>query len=575
MARCKKAHTRDKRTKEAGDQFCGTAALLTGCSPDAGVTVTATYDYVIVGAGSAGCVLAHRLSSDPNVQVLLVEAGGPDKSPLIRMPRALARVMGNADYIWPFTTQAEHQSNDTGEFWTRGRTLGGSSAINGMMYVRGHAFDFDDLAGFAGADWNWQHVGAAYKALESHELGAAATRGDRGPLHISLPVERSALSDDLIAACTGMGMQRTDDVNDPAPSERVGYAQWNIHRGRRQSAAEAFLKPVRSRKNLTVQTHQTADKLLFDGRRVSGVQCMREGATTQFLARREVILCAGTLASPAILQRSGIGPAAHLRQLGIPVIADNPAIGDNLHEHRGIVMQWSAPDRASENRDYRGAGLLASLAKYFLAHRGPMTKAAFDIGAWFKSRPDLPRPDGQILLSPFSFDYTSASPRVEPGGGVICCLYMLRPQSSGLVRVKSTDPAALPTITPNYGSVDADNALMVNMMRYVRRLAAQPALARYGLKETRPGPQFESDAELREAHRKMGYTNYHAVGTCRMGTDADSALDPTLNVRGVSGVRVVDGSIFPFMPAGNTNGPVIAAAWRAADLIQARAGSPA
>jgi choline dehydrogenase-like flavoprotein len=439
-----------------------------------------------------------------------------------------------------------------------------------MMYVRGHAFDFDDLAGLAGANWNWQQIGAAYKSLESHELGAAGTRGDHGPLRISLPVARSPLSDDLIAACAGLGMQRTEDVNDPFLGERVGYAQWTVYRGRRQSAAEAFLKPVRARSNLTVLTHQTVDKLLFDGRHCTGVQCVGAAGATQFLARREVILCAGTLASPAILQRSGIGPAAQLEALGIRVVADNPAVGENLREHRGIVMQWSAPDGASENRDYRGAGLVASLAQYFLMHRGPMTKAAFDIGAWFKSRPDLTHPDGQILLSPFSFDYTSASPRVESGGGVICCLYMLRPRSSGNVQVKSADPTALPTIMPNYGSVDADNALMVEMMRYVRRLAAQPALARYGLKETRPGPQFETDAELREAHRLMGYTNYHAVGTCRMGQDAESALDPNLNVRGVSGVRVVDASIFPFMPAGNTNGPVMAAAWRAADLIRAR-----
>jgi choline dehydrogenase-like flavoprotein len=565
MARCRKAHTRDKRTRKAGE------CVLRYVQARAGANVITTFDYVIVGAGSAGCVLANRLSADPDAQILLIEAGGPDKHPFIRMPRALARVMGKPDYIWPFTTQPEHQSNDTGEFWTRGRTLGGSSAINGMMYVRGHAFDFEDLATVAGPDWNWSSVGAAYKALESHELGAGSTRGDRGPLHISLPVARSALSDDLISACTGLGMRRTDDVNDPSPEERVGYAQWTIYRGRRQSAAEAFLKPVRARSNLTIQTHLTVDKVLFDGRRATGVQCIGQAGAMQFMARRDVILCAGTLASPAILQRSGVGPAAHLSQLGIRVVADNQAIGANLREHRGIVMQWSAPDQASENRDYRGAALLASVAKYFIAHRGPMTKAAFDIGAWFKSRPDLARPDGQILLSPFSFDYTSATPRVEAGGGVICCLYMLRPQSSGSVQVKSADPTALPAITPNYGSVESDNALIVDMMRYVRRLAAQPVLAPYGLKETRPGPQFESDAELREAHRKMGYTNYHAVGTCRMGHDADSALDPKLNVRGVSGLRVVDASIFPFMPAGNTNGPVMAAAWRAAELIRARA----
>jgi choline dehydrogenase len=526
-----------------------------------------SYDYVIVGAGSAGCVVAHRLSSDPHSQVLLIEAGGSDRHPLIEMPRALARIMRNPAYIWPFVTQPERQSNDTSEFWTRGRTLGGSSAINGMMYVRGHSFDFDDLANVSSTDWNWEHMGSAYKALEKHQLGGGATRGDQGPLHISLPKSRSRLSEALIEACVAMGMKRTKDVNDPAGEPRVGYAQWTIYRGRRQSAAEAFLWPVLRRRNLTVRTGIVVDKVLFEGRRAVGVRGSQDGATVEFRAGREVIICAGTLASPAILQRSGVGPADCLREIGIPVVADNAAVGQNLREHRGIVMQWSAPDRESENRDYRGAGLAASIARYYLTRTGPLAKAAFDIGGWFKSDPDVHRPDGQVLLSPFSFDYTSPTPRVESGGGVVCCLYRLRPESAGTVQLKSADPRVLPAITPNYGSADADNRAMVRMMRFVRRLAAQPALTPYSLKETRPGPEYDSDEELREAHRKMGYTNYHAVGTCRIGHDVASALDPQLKVRGVDGVRVVDASVFPFMPAGNTNAPVMALAWRAADLI--------
>jgi choline dehydrogenase len=525
------------------------------------------YDYVIVGAGSAGCVMAYRLSADPSRRVLLIEAGGADRHPFIHMPKGLAKIIGNLKLIWPFMTEAEEASNGAPEFWARGRTLGGSSAINGMMYVRGHAADYEELAARTSDDWNWEHIGAAYKALEAHELGAGPTRGDQGPLHVTMPDTRTALTEASIAAGEALGYRRVDDVNDPSDIDRVGYAPRTIWRGRRESAAAAFLKPIRGRPNLTIVTGVVVDRLSIDGRRVTGVVGARDGVAVEYRATRDVILAAGALSTPAILQRSGIGPAAHLSTIGVPVLQDSPGVGDNLREHRGIVMQWKVKDAASENRQFGGWRLVRNVVRYFLDRSGPMTTAAYEIGAWFRTRPDSPRPDGQFLIAPYTFDYDSPKLRVEPFGGLNICAYPLRPASMGTVRIRSSSPADLPSIVPNFGIANEDRSLQLDLMRHARRYVAQSPLAPFVVEETRPGPRYQTDEELAEAHRRFGYNNYHACGTCRMGKDADAPVDPRLRVRGLEGVRVVDTSIFPFMLAGNTQAPAMALAWRGADLI--------
>lgn len=526
------------------------------------------FDYIICGAGAAGCVLAYRLSENPAIRVALIEAGPRDRHPFISMPKGLAKVMQDPKHLWVHMSEPEASTAGQSEAWVRGRVLGGSSAVNGMMYVRGQPADFDAIAEQSSKDWSWEHIGAAYRALENHELGADETRGDAGPLKISMPTQRMPVSDAQVAAGEAMGWARKADVNAPDDQVGIGYTPRTIFKGKRQSAAQAFLRPAEKRPNLTILTDRTVDRILFAGTRAIGVELLHKGARERIDADHEIIVCGGAMASPAILERSGIGDESRLAALGIPLVHHNPQVGEGLIEHRGIIMQWKLTKAAlSQNRIFGGWRLLLATLRYYLTGDGPMAAAAYEIGGWFKTRPGLNRPDAQMLIAPFSFDMEKQRTALEKHPGINAVLYPLRPTSRGSIHIATRDPDAAASFQPNYRATEEDRAAMIGAVRVMRDYADQAPLAAMIASETMPGPAYESDAEIMDAYDRFGTCGYHAVGSCRMGKDAASVVDPALKVRGVEGVRVIDTSIMPAIPSGNTNGPTMAMAWRAADII--------
>ena len=527
------------------------------------------FDYVIVGAGAAGCVLAYRLSENPAIKVALVEAGPRDTHPFIAMPKGLAKVMADPRHLWAHASRPHESTGGQSEVWVRGRVLGGSSSINGMMYVRGQPADFDAIAELSSDNWNWKHIGAAYAALEGHELGAAETRGAHGPLKITMPTLRDPLSMAQIAAGEAMGWPRKEDVNTPDDDDGIGFAPRTIANGRRQSAAVAFLRPAEKRANLSVLTDCTVDRVVFNGRRAVGVEVVRGGMRETIPTRGEVILCGGAMASPAILERSGIGDAARLSALGIEVVHDNPQVGEGLIEHRGLIMQWKLKRDISQNKQFHGWRLLKSSIRYYLNRSGPMAAAAYEIGGWFRTRPGLNRPDAQVLVAPFSFDFAKDRRDVERFPGMHVVVYALRPTSRGRIHIDTRDPDAAAAFDPNYRAEPEDWRSMIGAVRVVRDYVRQSPLAALVAEETMPGPAFQSDAEILDAYDRFGTCGYHAVGSCRMGKDPDSVVDPALRVRGVERLRIMDTSIMPVIPAGNTQAPTMAMAWRAADLVLA------
>ncbi|HET9332916.1 MAG TPA: GMC family oxidoreductase N-terminal domain-containing protein [Gemmatimonadota bacterium] len=517
---------------------------------------------MIVGAGSAGCVLANRLSASPRTSVLLIEAGPPDTSPLIHNPKGYLRTHRDPRLLWTFPVTANAERGEWQGSFIGGKVLGGTSSINGMVYVRGQPADYDDWADSGAAGWSWKHMVACFKKIEDHELGGNAVRGTGGPLHISLRQSSGALSEAVIQAGISAGLPYRVDLS-AADGEGIGYFPATIENGRRVSAARAFLTPIIGRPNLTVLTDTVVGKVIFVGARATGVECVTDGTSREFHAGNEVIVCAGALQSPKILQLSGIGPAQHLRSLGVPVIHDSPGVGSNLRDHWGLRLHYRLLRPADPHRRLRSVGLRVRPLRGLI--RGTLLYAGSEIGAFIRTSPDALRLDAELQISPFSIAPGTRDSDWEPR--LNCFVQSLQSESQGNVMIRSSDPMAAPVIRADFLSTEHDRKLTVDMVRFARRLLRQPSLRGLLGEETFPGSGYQSGEEIVDVCRKHGSPGSHFAGTCKMGRDRMAVLDEKLRVRGVSGLRVVDGSIMPSLVSGNTNGPIMAIAWRAADLI--------
>ena len=525
-----------------------------------------TFDYVIVGAGSAGCVLANRLSTDAGVSVLLLEAGGKDNYFWIHIPVGYLYTINNPRTDWCFTTEAEAGLNGRALNYPRGRTLGGCSSINAMLYLRGQARDYDGWRQMGNGGWGWDDVLPYFKRSEDYAFGADEYHATGGEWRVDAPRVTWEIIEAFKAAAIETGIPETPDFN-RGNNEGCGYFKVNQKSGIRWSTAKAFLRPAQGRENLTVLTHAQVDRLLLDGKRATGLEFRHDGVPSRVRTRGEVILAAGSIGSPHLLQLSGIGPPKLLQDRGIAVAHELPGVGENLQDHLQLRLIFKVRNTVTMNQLEKsllkkiGMGL-----EYILFRSGPLSMAPSQFGVFTKSDPSRETPNLEYHIQPLSLDKFGDPLHDFPAFTASVC--NLRPESRGSVRIKSADPRKYPAIAPNYLSTESDRQVAVDAIKLTRRIAAAKALSRFEPEEYLPGPDARSDAELARAAADIGTTIFHPVGTCKMGTDEGAVVDDHLRVRGIEGLRVVDASVMPTITSGNTNSPTIMIAEKACDIIK-------
>ncbi|MBL1376495.1 GMC family oxidoreductase [Zobellella iuensis] len=523
------------------------------------------FDYIVVGAGSAGCVLANRLSEDPAIRVLLLEAGGKDWNPWIHVPVGYFKTMHNPATDWCYVTDPDQGIDGRQLQWPRGKVLGGSSSLNGLLYIRGQHQDYDDWAALGNDGWSFKEVLPYFRKSECQSRGEDAYHGVDGPLKVSDLRLRREIAERFIEAAQQTGIPANPDCNGER-QEGVGYFQQTAHKGLRCSSAKAFLRPALQRPNLTLLTHAHTRRILLEGQQATGIEFEHKGKRLLARATREVVLSAGAIGSPQILQCSGIGDPGHLASVGVECLHTLPGVGENLQDHLQIRLVFKTRCRTLNDEVNHPLKKMGVGMQYVLSRTGPLTLAASQVYVFTRSRDELDRPDIQFHMQPLSADKPGDG--VHPFSAFTASVCQLRPHSRGRIRIRSADPHQYPSIQPNYLSTEEDCRVAVDAIKVARRIAEADALRPVITDEYVPGRQYQTDEELLEAARRFSQTIYHPTSTCKMGQDDMAVVDSRLRVHGIRGLRVADASIMPLIVSGNTNAPSIMIGEKAADMIK-------